>query len=177
MRPNKKASNKKEIREKLKPEIENLVCQEVRLMHFGRIRTPALLVEEITVSIKELKREVSDLTQSLAQKERISVIRKLIQEALDDEIERTIQQRGNFCLRCAHMRFYDEELSPHAAFPTGTKRARAIGCDRLQPVSKERCERFLETSYPLSVMDYMDELDLLYELRDMFKEMEEVWGD
>jgi len=177
MRPNKKASDKKEIREKLKPEIENLVCQEVRLLHFGRIHIPSFVLEELTVSIHESKGEVVLLTQSLDQKERATLIKKMVRNAVEEEIERTVQQRGNPCLRCTHLRYYDWELNPHEHFPMGTRRAMVLGCDRLQPVSRVRCERFVENPSAISVMDYVEEMALLYEIREMFKNMEKIWED
>ncbi len=57
----------------------------------------------------------------------------------------------------------------------GTRRARVIGCDRHQPVSRVRCERFMETPGALSVADYVEEMALLYEMREMFEEIGEIW--
>jgi len=161
----------------LRSAIENLVCQEIRLLHFGRIQTPAFVLEELSASIRESKREVVLLTQSLTEKERAALIKKMVRDAVEEEIERTIQQRGIPCLRCTHLRYYDWELNSHEQFPMGTSRAVALGCDQLQPVSRVRCERFVEISAALSVMDYVEEMTLLYEIRDMFKKMKRIWED
>ena len=177
MQSNKKVSNKKEMKEALKPEIENLVGQEIRLLQFGRVHTPSFVLDELSVSIRGSKREMAHLTESLTQKERATLVKKMIREVLDEEIERMVKQRGNPCLRCIHMRYYDWELTPHAAFPLGTERARAVGCDRHQAVSRVRCERFIETPGAFSVVDYVDELTLLYEMREMFKKMREIWEE
>ena len=167
--------NKKELREALKLAIENLMGQEIRLLQLDRIDSPSVILEEISSSIKESKREVIYLTQSMAPKERKTLIKKMIREAVEEEIERTVQHRGNPCLRCGHLRYYDWELNPHTAFPMGMERARAIGCDRLQAISRVRCERFVEIPGAISVMDYVEEMTLLYEIRDRFKKMREIW--
>ena len=166
---------KKESKEALRSVIEHLVGQEIRLSQFSRVHTPSFILEELSVSIRESKKEVALLAESLTQKERATLIKRMVREAVEEEIERTVQHRGNPCLRCVHLRYFDWELSPHERFPLGTQRARAIGCDRLQPVSRVRCERFIESSGPLSVMDYVDEMTLLYEIRERFEKMKEIW--
>jgi hypothetical protein len=165
------------LREKLKPVLEDLVCKEIQLLHLEQIGTPAVVVEEITVSIRELKREIVRTTESLEQRKRAALIKRIIREAMDEEIERTIRQRGNPCLRCVHMRYYDATLTSHEAFPVGTERARILGCDQISPVSRHRCERFQETRSPVSVLDYVDEMNLLYEVREMFRKMRALWGN
>ncbi len=167
----------KEMKETLKLAIEDLVGQEIRLLQLGRTHTPSFVLEELSVSIRESKREVTHLTEALTQKERATLVKKMIRETVEEEIERTVQHRRNPCLRCVHLRYYDWELNPHENFPIGTSRARAIGCDRLQGVSQVRCERFIETPRSLSVVDYVDEMTLLYELRDMFKKMRKIWEE
>ena len=168
-------SNKKESKEALKSAIESLVNQEIRLVQLGRVHSPSFVLEEISVSVRESKREVALLTDALNQKEKTTLIKKMIREAVEEEIERTVQHRGNPCLRCGHLRYYDWELNPHTAFPMGMERARAIGCDRLQAISRVRCERFVEIVGAISVMDYVEEMTLLYEIRDRFKKMREIW--
>jgi hypothetical protein len=177
MGPNKKTPYKKEMKEELKLAVEHLVGQEIRLLQFDRVHSPSFILEELSISVKESKKEVIDLTQSLAQKERTTLIKKMFRETVDEEIERTVQHRGNPCLRCGHLRYYDWELNPHENFPMGKSRARAIGCDRLHAVSRTRCERFIETLGAASVSDYVDEMTLLYELREMFKKMREIWEE
>jgi len=164
------------MKETLKSAIENLVSQEIRLLQLGRTHTPSLMLEALSVSIRESKREVAHLTEVLPRKERATLVKKMIRETVEEEIERTIQQRGNPCLRCIHLRYYDWELNPYENFPIGSSRARAIGCDQLQGVSRVRCERFIETQ-SLSVMDHVDKVALLYELRTMFKKMRKIWEE
>ncbi len=164
-----------ELEAALKPAVENLVYQEIRLIYVGRMGTPSIVVEGITETVKDLKREVVNLTQSITQKERASLIKKMIREAVEEEIERTVQHRGNPCLRCSHLRYYDWEMNPHQEFPTGARQARAIGCDQLQAVSRVRCERFVETLGAISITDHVEAMTILYELRETFKKMKEIW--
>ncbi len=168
-------SGKKELNNALKPAIENLIGQEIRLLQLDRMHGPSFVLEEISASVREAKREVFLLTEALPQKEKVTLIKKMIREAVEDEIERTVQYRGNPCLRCDHLRYYDWELNPHERFPVGVNRARAIGCDRLQVVSRVRCERFTEIPGAVSVIDYVEEMSLLYEIRDKFKKMKGIW--
>ena len=177
MRSNKKRPRKEERADTLKSAVENLVSQEIRCLQLGRINSPSFILEELSLSIIESKREVVLLTQSLVEKERTTLIKKIIREAVEEEIERTVQHRGIPCLRCTHLRYYDWELNPHEQFPKGTRRAMAIGCDRLQPVSRVRCERFVEIPGALSVMDYVEEMTLLYEIRERFKKTKKIWED
>ena len=169
-------SSKKELNAALKPAVENLVGQEIRLLQLVRVHSPSFVLEEISASVRETKREVALLTEALTQKEKTTLIKKMIRQAVEEEIERTVQHRGNPCLRCGHLRYYDWELNPHADFPVGT-RARAIGCDRIQVVSRVRCEQFTEIPGAISVMDYVEEMTLLYEIRDRFKKMREIWEE
>jgi len=170
-------STKKELKDSLKPAIENLVCQETRLIHFKRMGAPAFVMEGTFDAIKELKRELVNLMQTVAQPERPGLIKQMIGEAVEEEIERTVQLRGNPCLRCTHLRYYDWEMNPHEEFPMGASPAKAIGCDEVQAVSLVRCERFIETAGAVSAEEYIDEMNLLYELREMFEKMKEIWEE
>ena len=170
-------NKKKELKAALKPTIEDLICQEIRLIHFERMHTPSLVVEGIAATVRELKRELVNLTQSVAQKERAGLIKRMIREAVEEEIERTVHHRGNPCLRCSHLRYYDWEMNPHEKFPVEARQAKVIGCDHLQGVSRVRCERFVETSGAISVTDYVEEMTILYELREIFGKMKELWEE
>ncbi len=166
---------KKDLRNSLKPAVENLVCQETRLIHFKRMGAPSFVMDGTVETIKELKRELVDLMQPVVQSERPGLVKEMIGEAVEEEIERTVQLRGNPCLRCTHLRYYDWEMNPYEEFPMGTNPAKAIGCDELQTVSRVRCERFVETPGAVSAEEYIEEMNLLYELREMFQEMKEIW--
>lgn len=168
---------KKALREALRSAIEALINQEIRLLQLGRIDTPPFIVEEVSYSIMESKREVVKLTQSMARKEKMVLIKRRIRQAVDEEIDRAIRLRKNRCIRCVHGRFYDELGTPHMNLPIGIIRVQTIGCDKLQPSLRKRCRRFVEMIRATSLEDYLGEMALLYELREMFERFKEIWED
>lgn len=170
-------SNRKALREALKSVIETLINQEIRLLRLGQIDTPPFIVEEVSYSIMESKREVVKLTQSMARKEKMVLIKRRIRQAVDEEIDRAIRLRKNRCIRCVHGRFYDELGTPHMNLPIGIIRVQTIGCDKLQPSLRKRCRRFVEMTRATSLEDYLGEMALLYELREMFERFKEIWED
>lgn len=168
---------KKALREALRSAIEALINQEIRLLRLGQIDTPPFIVEEVSYSIMESKREVVKLTQSMARKEKMVLIKRRIRQAVDEEIDRAIRLRKNRCIRCVHGRFYDELGTPHMNLPIGIIRVQTIGCDKLQPSLRKRCRRFVEMIRATSLEDYLGEMALLYELREMFERFKEIWED
>ncbi len=165
------------MREALGSAIEALINQEIRLLRLGQIDTPPFIVEEVSYSIMESKREVVKLTQSMARKEKMVLIKRRIRQAVDEEIDRAIRLRKNRCIRCVHGRFYDELGTPHMNLPIGIIRVQTIGCDKLQPSLRKRCRRFVEMIRATSLEDYLGEMALLYELREMFERFKEIWED
>ncbi len=165
------------MREALGSAIETLINQEIRLLRLGQIDTPPFIVEEVSYSIMESKREVVKLTQSMARKEKMVLIKRRIRQAVDEEIDRAIRLRKNRCIRCVHGRFYDELGTPHMNLPIGIIRVQTIGCDKLQPSLRKRCRRFVEMIRATSLEDYLGEMALLYELREMFERFKEIWED
>jgi len=168
------ALGKKPAEEALRATVDNLVRQEVRLLHLERLGAPSFVLGELTTTIREMKRELINLIDCLPQRKGDGLIKRMIREALEEEIERTVEQRGKPCLRCGRLRYYDSELTPHFRFPVGTRPARALGCDQLSDFSGVRCERFVETRGRISTVGYIEELNLLYEVRDRFKRMKEI---
>ena len=168
------ALGKKPAEETLKATVDNLVRQEVRLLHLERLGAPSFVLGGLATTIREMKKELINVMDCLPQREGEGLIKRMIREALEEEIERTVGQRGKPCLRCARLRYYDSELTPHFRFPVGTRPARALGCDRLSDFSGVRCERFVETRGRISTVGYIEELNLLYEVRDRFKRMKEI---
>ena len=164
------------MRKALKLAIETLVHQEVRLLRLGQMEAPALVVREVSCAIRESKRQVIDLTQSMAHKEKVSLIKKLIQQAVDDEIERSLQMRKIRCLRCSHMRYYDRERTPYVNFPIGIHQVEVIGCDEVRPAEIE-CNRFVERRGAPSLGDHLDEMALLYELRETLLQIKKIWEE
>ena len=164
----------KELREALKLGIRTLVIQEVRLLRLERSFTPHLIINEMSHSIQDTKKEIVKLTKSIAQKEKAILLKKMIRRAVDEEVDRAIELRKTKCIRCLHGRFYDEAGTAHASLPLKT-RAETIGCDKLRPNLKKSCRRFVETSQAASLEDYLNEMTLLYEFRDVISRIEEIW--
>ena len=166
----------KELREALRLGIRTLVIQEVRLLRLEHTFTPHLIINEMSHSIQDTKKEIVKLTKSIAQKERAVLLKKMIRRAVDEEVDQAIELRKTKCIRCLHGRFYDEAGTAHVNLPVKT-RAETIGCDKLRPSLKKSCRRFVEMSTAPSLDDYLDEVTLFYEFRDVLRRMEEVWKD
>jgi hypothetical protein len=171
------APKEKALREALKSAIETLINQEIRLLRLGQIDTPPFITEEVSYSILESKREVIELTRSMVHKEKMVLIKRMIQQVVDEEIDRAIRLRKNKCIRCIHGRFYDELGTPHMNLPIGIIRVQTIGCDKLRPSLRNRCRRFVEKESATSLEDHLRGMGLLYELREMFERFKEIWED
>lgn len=167
----------KELKGVLRLGVKMLVFQEVRLLRMEQTLTPEIVLGGISRSIGETKREIVRLTRRLSDKERTSLLRKMIQQAVDEEIDRAIQLRKNRCLRCIHGRFYDRSETPYSNLPLDEKLTKAFGCDQLRPALRKACRRFVETSTAHSLEEYLDEITFLYEFREMVDRMEEIWKD
>ena len=168
---------RKELREVLRLGIKTLILQEVRVLQLKRAYAPSFIVDEMARSIQEAKRQIISLVRLMPSKERNSLIKRLIRQSIDEEIDRAIELRRHKCIRCIHGRFYDELGTAYMNLPIGITRATTIGCDKLQPSLRKSCRRFVETSMAISVNDYLIEMTLLYELREMFKGFQKIWED
>jgi len=168
---------KKESKEVLRSGIKNLILQEVRLLRLERSFTPHFIVEAESHSIRETKRRIIDLTQAIAEKERTVLLKKMIREVLDEEIDRAIQLRKTTCLRCIHMRYYDRKGTARINLPVEASQTQIIGCDIVRTSMEAQCQRFEETARAISLEDYLSEMALLYELREMFERFKEIWEE
>jgi len=166
----------KELREAIKLGIKTLIIQEVRLLRLEHSFAPHIIIDEMFQSIQWTKREIAKLAKAIAQKERTVLLKRMIRQAVDEEIDRAIQLRKTKCIRCLHGRFYDEEGTAHANLPLKT-RAKTIGCDKLQPNLRKSCRRFVETSMTASLDNYLNEITFLYEFREVLDRMEEIWKE
>ena len=166
----------KELKEAIKLGIKTLIIQEVRLLRLEHSFTPHIIIDEMSQSIRGTKREIVKLAKAIAQKERAVLLKKMIRQAVDEEIDRAIELRKTRCIRCLHGRFYDEAGTAHVNLPVKT-RAKTIGCDKLQPSLRKSCRRFVETSQAVSLEDYLNEMTLLYEFRELINRIEEIWKD
>jgi len=166
----------KELREAIKLGIKTLIVQEVRLLQLEHSFTPHIIIEEMSQSIQGTKKEIIKLAKVIAQRERAVFLKKMIRQAVDEEIDRAIELRKTKCIRCLHGRFYDEAGTAHMGLPVKT-RAETIGCDKLRPNLRKSCRRFVEMSMTSSLDRYLSEMTLLYEFRDLMDRIEEIWKD
>jgi hypothetical protein len=165
-----------ELRKAIKLGIRTLVIQEVRLLRLEHSFTPHIIVDEMSQSIQDTKREIAKLARAMTQKERAALLKRMIRQAVDEEIDRAIELRKTRCIRCLHGRFYDEVGTAHPNLPVKT-RAERIGCDKLRPSLRKSCQRFVETSSAVSLEHYLNEMTLLYEFRELIDRIEEIWKD
>ena len=168
---------KTDIRNALRMGIKTLIIQEVRVLQLERTYVPSFIIDEMARSIQEVKRHVISLVRLMPPKEGNTLIKRFIRQSIDEEIDQGIQVRKNKCIRCVHGRFYDELGTPHMNLPIGIIRVQTIGCDKLQPSLRKRCRRFVEMTRATSLEDYLGEMALLYELREMFERFKEIWED
>jgi hypothetical protein len=166
----------KELREAIRLGIKTLILQEVRLLRLERAFTPTIVMDEMARSIQETKKTIIKLTRALKDKERTALLKRLIHQAVDEEIDRAIELRKTRCIRCLHGRFYDETGTAHVNLPVRTQ-AKTIGCDKLRPNLKRSCKRFVEISMADSLDHYLNEMTLLYEFRELIDRIEEIWKD
>jgi hypothetical protein len=166
----------KELRKAIRLGIKTLILQEVRLLRLERSFTPHIIIDEMSHSIQGTKREIVKLTRTMAQKERTVLLKRMVRQAVDEEIDRAIELRKAKCIRCLHGRFYDEADTAYVNLPVKT-RAETIGCDRLSPSLRKSCRRFAEMSMAASLDRYLNEMTLLYEFRELIDRIGEIWKD
>jgi hypothetical protein len=167
----------KGLKEAINLGIRTLIIQEVRLLRLEHSITPPIMIDELSQSIQDTKREIGKLAKAIAQKERGVLLKKLIRQAVDEAIDQAIQWRQNKCIRCVHRRFYDEEGTAHLNLPIGIHKAKTIGCDKLRPNLRKSCRRFVEISTAASSDNYLIEMGLLYEFRELIDRIEEIRKD
>jgi len=167
----------KELREAIKLGIRTLIIQEVRLLRLEHSFTPHIMIEEMSQSIQDTKREIGKLAKAIAQKDRAVLLKRMIYQGVNEEIDRAIQLRKTRCVRCLHRRFYDEEGTAHLNLPIGVYRIQTIGCDKLRPSIRKSCRRFVEMPMTPSLKDFLNEMTLLYEFRGLINQIEEIWKD
>jgi len=166
----------KELKEAVKMGIKTLIIQEVRLLRLERTFTPPFVIEEMSHSIQDTKKEIIKLARAMAQKEKAALLKRMVRQTVDEEIERAIELRKTRCVRCLHGRFYDEAGMAHTSLPVNT-RAETVGCDKLRPSLRKSCRRFAEISTAASLDQYLNEMTLLYEFRDLIDRIDEIWKD
>jgi hypothetical protein len=166
----------KELKKAIKMGIKTLILQEVRLLRLERAFTPHVMIDEMSHSIQETKKMIIELTRSMDKKERTVLLKRMIRQAVDEEIDQAIELRKTKCIRCMHGRFYDEVGTAYVNLPVKA-RVETIGCDQLRPNLRKSCRRFVEISMAASLDDYLNEITFLYELREVLNQIEEIWKD
>jgi len=168
-------SEKKQLREALRLAIKGLILQEVRVLQLKQSYPPGFVIDEMARSLQEAKREVMALVRLIPPKERNALIKRLIRQSVDEEIDQAIRVRKTRCLRCLHMRFFDEAGSSYDRLPFGKERARVIRCEVISSPAGIECRNFIEGPVATSVEDYLSEMAFLYEVKEVFDQFEEVW--
>jgi hypothetical protein len=166
----------KELRRTIRLGIKTLILQEVRLLRLEHSFTPHLIIDEVSQSIQDTKREIAKLAKTIAKREREVLLKRMIRQAVDKEIDQAIELRKTKCIRCLHGRFYDETGTAHVNLPVKTQ-AKTIGCDKLRPNLRRSCKRFVEISMADSLDTYLNKMTLLYEYRELIDRIEEIWKD
>ncbi len=165
-----------ELRKAIKLGIKTLITQEVRLLRLEHSFTPRIMIDEVSQSIEGTKKEITKLAKGVGQKERAGLLKRMFRQAVDEEIDRAVELRKTRCIRCLHGRFYDDAGTAYVNLPTETK-ATAIGCEKLRPGLRKSCRSFVKMSQAVSLEDYLNEMTLLYEFRELIERVEEVWKD
>jgi len=112
----------------------------------------------------------------MAQEERDALIKKMVQQSLEEEIDRATDLRRNRCLRCVRIRYFDKGGTNHSSLPHGGElRAYKIGCVIEGQAPGIHCTHFSQSSGGVSLEGYLEQMTLLCELREMFDEMKEIW--
>ena len=183
-------SGKRELREALKIVLKGLILQEIRRARLGLSSSsssppssppspspPPFVVDEMIRSIEEAKREVVALVRLMPTRERERLIKGLIHQSFDEEIDQAIRMRRRRCFRCVHLRYFDEGGSPHSSFPVGNERARVVGCEMISCPPGSECQRFVENPLAATVGDYLMGMSMLYDVKEMFDHIERIWED
>lgn len=161
----------------LKKMVQRLVIQEVRLLRLEQSFAPPIIIDEISRSIQEIKGEMIRFTRGLSDKKRTILLKEMICQAIDEEIDHLVDLRKTRCIRCIHVRFYDDAGTAYLHLPLGNHRAQSIGCDEFRSNLQEDCRRFVEISFGSSLDHFLNEMALLYEFRNLIDQIEEIWDD
>jgi hypothetical protein len=167
--------------ETLKLAIRKLIIQEVRLLRTEQTYPYPFVIGEMKRSIQEAKNQVAALTRFMGASERNELIKKFIDDSMEEEIDEAIESRKNKCLRCIHIRYLDEKGAEHVNLPHGKGgdvrgdiSAMTICCET-PSVPGASCFEFVEKLGAVPIDDYLAELSFLYEVRERLDEIEEMW--
>ena len=162
--------------------VKALVVQEVRYLRTEQACPSPFLLDEMKRSIREMKAQVMFLTRSMAPQERNVLIKQILDQAVDEEIDEAIEARKNKCLRCIHIRYFDETGAAHYDLPHGMGEG-ACDVSTLQiccenpSIPGTSCQEFSERLGALPLEEYLSEIRFFYAVREMLERLEEIWDD
>ncbi len=163
--------------------VKALVAQEVRYLRTEQACPSPFLLDEMKRSIREMKAQVMLLTRSMAPQERNVLIKQIIDQSVDEEIDEAIEARKNKCLRCIHIRYFDETGAAHYDLPHGVGSEGACDVSALQiccenpSIPGTSCREFGERLDALPLEEYLSEIRFFYAVREMLDRLEEIWDD
>lgn len=158
----------------LRKDVKRLVLQEIRLSRSKQTFSQDIIINEISRSIEDTKAGIVRLTRSISFKQREKLLRQMLMDAIDEEIDRAVKFRSFRCLRCIHVRFYDNAESSYEILPSKNDLIKTIGCDHDSCSSELKCERFVEISSS-NLENYLNDIVLLYEFREWINQIDELW--
>ena len=112
----------------------------------------------------------------MEQQARNRLLKQIIDQALEEEMDLVIQVRQDRCLRCIHLKYFDESGKGHRQLPLGPDRPEMIGCEEIcEPGMK--CRAFVERRSAMPLGDYLNEVIFFCEVQEMFSRLERIWED
>lgn len=169
--------------EYLRSAIRVLVIQEVRYLRTEQACPSPFILGEIRRCIQETKDRVRALTRSMDPRERDLLIKQIVDQSVEEEIDEAIEVRKNRCLRCIHLKYLDETGTAHLDLPCGVDREGARDVSALEiccenpPTPGAMCEAFAEKLSVLPLEEYLAEIHFFYEVRDMLDRLDEIWDE
>jgi len=171
----------KELVEALKLAIKVLIIQEARLLRAEQACPSPFVIREMRRSIQESKHGVIALVRLMDPYERNLLIKRIIGQSAEEEIDQAIETRKTKCLRCTHVRYFDETGIGHIDLPcepsedvTCDGSTLTIGCEN-PPIQGASCEGFSERSNAVRLDEYITEVSFFYEVREKLDRFNEIW--
>ena len=172
-----------EFNDSLRSAIRVLVIHEVRYLRTEETYPSPFLLREMKRSIQEAKDRVRVLTRSMDPLERNRLIKQIVDQSVEEEIDEAIEARKNKCLRCIHIRYFDETGEAHPDLPHGVDREGTCDVSALQiccenpPIPGGSCEKFTEKLSALPLEEYLGEIRFFYVVREMLDRLDEIWEE
>ena len=174
---------KNEFIDVLRLVIKALVIQEVRYLRTEQAYPSPFILGEMKRSIQETKDRVRALTRSMDPHERNVLIKRIIDQSVDEEVDEAIEARKNKCLRCIHIRYFDETGAAHVDLPYGVGEKGGCDISALQiccenpSIPGTSCNEFAERLGALPLEEYLCEIRFYYEVREMLDRLDEIWDE